>query len=62
MQYPKIEDAEKAARFEVVLIEGDSRKTLGKYSPNQMEWAWQMLVETYGESNLEVQATKELSV
>ena len=56
MQYPKIEDAEQAARFEVILTEGNSRKTLGRYSPNQMEWAWQTLVETYGEANLEVVA------
>ena len=54
MQYPKLKDATEAARFEVFLIEGDSRKTLGRYSPNQMEWAWPTLVETYGESNLEL--------
>ncbi len=54
MQYPKLKDATEAARFEVFLTEGDSRKTLGQYSPNQMEWAWQTLVETYGETNLDV--------
>ncbi len=56
LQYPKNEDAERAARFEVFLVEEDSRKTLGQYSPNQMEWAWQTLVETYGEANMEVRA------